>query len=227
MVMQMFTEWKIIDKKDETPLTKTIRFESKIPVQFKPGQYFLIHDLVEGIQDCRAYSISSSPTRTYFEITVKRVANPFFSKHLHEAPNGHVVESEGPMGDFFFEDRMTDIVLIGAGSGMAPLHAIIQYVHDKKLNTQITMICSDKTKDQLIFYEELKKLGELGKIKLVATLTQEENKSRITLEHLKSAVSDFTKPTFFICGPPLMVEGTISMLKQCGASQTQIRSEKY
>ena len=89
-------EWRLLSVKQETENTKTLRFSPEKKIEFKAGQFFLFHDLVDDIQDCRAYSASSSPTEKAIDITVKLVPKPHFSRHLHNLPKNYAIEVEGP-----------------------------------------------------------------------------------------------------------------------------------
>lgn len=222
-------EWTLLETRNETRTTKTLRFKPKTKIDFKPGQYFVFHDLVDYIEDCRAYSASSSPTQDYVEITVRLTNTPHFSKHLHELPKGHTIEVKGPYGDFTPRGIPKEIVLIGAGSGIAPLRSIMLFVLDSKLPTKTSMICSAKTSDSLIFRDELTKLAQDSKIHLFVTLTQEkgEYEGRISTELIKKAVTNLNIPEFFICGPPLMVTHIISLLAELGVDKKKIHSERF
>ena len=125
-------EWTVIGKMQETPGVVTIRFKPSKKVSFRPGQYFIFYDMVDYLEDCRAYSASSSPSHDYVDITVKLVQNPHFSKHLQNLPVGYAIEVRGPHGSFCFDDSAKDVVLIGAGSGIAPLRSILQYTAEKE-----------------------------------------------------------------------------------------------
>lgn len=221
-------EWIVTDKKTETPGTKTIRFKPNKPINFKPGQYFVFHDLVDWLEDCRAYSASSSPLRDYIEITVKLVPNPHFSKHLHELRTNQPIEVRGPYGQFYFEEAK-DIVLIGAGSGIAPLRAIIQYIQDKQLSTNVTLIYSAKTSQLVIYKKELEDLEKQGKLHLYITLTQEKGQytGRISHDLIKQVIPGVAKPEFFICGPPKMVKKTEEILEQIGVPKKHIKKEAF
>ena len=187
----------------------------------------MLQDEIDNVQECRSYSASSSPTQEHIEVTVKLVPQPVFSKHLQDMPIGHVLESQGPFGDFFFAETMSNVVLIGAGSGIAPLRSIVDYIVDKKIEIPVTVIVSDKTKELLLFQEEFESLQTAGRIRLYKTLTSSPDQGRINSALLASAIPDFTKPVFFICGPPPMVDTTVQLLKDLGAHESQIKVERF
>ena len=222
-------EWTLLESRKETNTTKTLLFKPKTKIDFEPGQYFVFHDLVDGIEDCRAYSASSPPTQEHIEITVRLTNTPHFSKHLQELPKGYMIEVKGPYGDFALRGTPEEIVLISAGSGIVPLPSIMRYVLASALPTKIILLYSAKTSESIIFRNELNKLAQESKIQLLVTLTQEKGayEGRINADLIKKAVNDVQKPEFFICGPPLMVKSMLALLAQLGINSKKVHSEGF
>src|SRR3989344_7161209 len=220
-------EWKVMDTITETDNTKTVRFLPTKNVHFLPGQYFVFHDTVNYLEDCRAYSSSSSPTQKLIDITVKLVKNPHFSKHLHSMPKGYNIEVKGPYGQFYFDGLAKEVVLIGAGSGMAPLRSIMRYTLDKNMPTKIVVVHSAKTSNDLIYREELQKLAKEEKIKLFVTLTKEKGpcSGRINADLLKHAISALRNPAFYICGPQPMITSVKNILAELKINEKEIHAE--
>ena len=79
---------KVIEVFDETPDTRTIRFEVESSFSFKPGQFVMVNAdvIVNGEKKFvkRAYSISSSPLqKCYIDLTVKTFETGLVSKRLY------------------------------------------------------------------------------------------------------------------------------------------------
>lgn len=222
-------DWTVVGKVNEAQGVVTIQFKPSKPINFKPGQYFIFYDVVNWLEDCRAYSISNSPSDENVEVTVKLVKNPHFSKHMQELPVGSSIEARGPYGDFFLEGNEKDVVLIGAGSGIAPLRSIMRALIESSSRKNITMVYSAKTKEQIIFRSELEDFALNGKIGLFVTLTQEtgEFSGRIDEGLLRKAVPNPANHKFFVCGPAGMVSSTRKILRDIGVNENQIRSEEF
>ncbi len=114
-----------------TELTANIRqLRFKLPrdmrLQFLAGQYL---DVILPDGKRRAFSIASSPSQTDFlELHVKHVEGGGFTGHVfHDMRRGELVRFEGPLGTFFVRlDSPRPIIMMGGGTGFAPLKAMIE-----------------------------------------------------------------------------------------------------
>lgn len=79
----------------------------------------------DGYQATRSYSLSSAPGERP-QITVERLDDGEVSPFLvDEFQVGESIEVRGPIGGYFIWDRSdSPVVLIGGGSGLAPLRSI-------------------------------------------------------------------------------------------------------
>jgi len=224
----------VVKKTQETPDTVTITFKGEQKVDFKPGQFYMFELMVEGKPVKRAYSISSSPARNeMLEITVKQMPFGKVSTQLCGINAGDEITADGPFGHFVFDpENMKEIVLIAAGSGIAPFRCFCQYITDKKLPTKVTLVYGNKTEEDIICRKDLEEFGRKIKgMKLVFTLSREEKKGfrhgRIDDALIKEIVSEKAGANFFICGPPEMVQGTKKLLEDNGIAKEKIKVEVY
>ncbi|HKA28361.1 MAG TPA: iron-sulfur cluster-binding domain-containing protein [Candidatus Binatia bacterium] len=201
----------------QTHDTKTLRFVlSEADRLFaRPGQFLVFQWKIDGELVPRSYSISSSPAQSaYVEITSKRVPNGHVSAFLNDrAAVGLVVEAKGPFGRFYFDEvRHKRIVLIAGGSGITPIMAMLRYIDDRCLVTPVTLIYCVRTRDDIIFEQELERLRRrLPTFRMVLVLSQPDAawngpRGRLSRELIASSVEEPQSSTFFLCGPsPFMV----------------------
>ena len=52
--------------------------------QYKAGQYITLRFEIEGKEERRSYSLSTSPIEPGFAVTVKKMEDGFISKHINE-----------------------------------------------------------------------------------------------------------------------------------------------
>ncbi|MHA1984751.1 MAG: FAD-binding oxidoreductase [Candidatus Hodarchaeales archaeon] len=237
----------------ETGDTKTLRIkvphlkEENKPFRFKPGQFVMVRPEINGKIVPRAYSISSSPTRSvdddgYFDLTVRQTKKPTVSKWLNERKIGDEIPFRGPYGQFFWDEEDTDaeeIFMLGAGSGITPLKSILEYIHDKKMNNKITLIYSCRYENEIISRKELENLIEnTSNAKLLLTLTREKEDSawlgyrgRINKELIQQELNnsnfDLYKSKFYMCGTPSFVEFMTNILLELDIDRTHILHEKW
>src|SRR5258708_35251804 len=129
---------RIADAWMETHNVRTLRFDFRDePIQFDPGQFLVVADHFRGHAKPvrRAYSIASCPLQTDFaDLTIKREAPGLMSARLTEVPVGYEVDVTGPNGKYLYTpDKGRRVLLLGAGSGITPLHSIARFVLESGL----------------------------------------------------------------------------------------------
>lgn len=225
---------KLVAIKEETADTKTLTFESLQRPAYKPGQFFMIEFLRPEKLPKRSYSCASSPERKgTLDFTVKQMPEGWISKLLNEAPVGEEFMLDGPWGHFVFDpEKMQEIVMLGAGSGVAPFRCFCQYMIDKRLATKATLIYTNKTEQDIICRSDLDFYAkQLPNLKLVYGLTREQKDgfmcNRIDQACMDWVIAQNPDAFFFICGPPAMVADTEKLLLENNIPKERIKTEKY
>ena len=220
--------------KKETRDAATLTLKSSKKMDFKPGQFLMIELQAPEKFPKRAYSISSSPTKNEtLQITVKEMPDGYVSKALNNAKKGDEALVDGPFGHFIFDpEKMGEIVLLAAGSGIAPFRCFMQYIVDKKLSTKVFFVYGCRTEEDLIFREELRGYAKkIPNCSLVFTLSREEKEGyrhgRIDESLLGEIVAKHPKAFYFICGPPAMVSSVKEILGNKGIEKERVKIEVY
>ncbi|RLC47999.1 MAG: dihydroorotate dehydrogenase electron transfer subunit [Candidatus Cloacimonadota bacterium] len=137
---------------------KNIRKESKSVKTFtfsynlnaKPGQFIMLTDFECGE---KPFSISDC-TDNEFSITVKKIGE--FTTRLFQLKKGDVLSFRGPYGSSFsLSDK---VLLIGGGYAVPPLLFLSKML--KKYNADITIINGAKTKEDILFIENFKRITD-------------------------------------------------------------------
>jgi len=227
-------ESKIISIKDEALDTKTFRFEvpQGIEFEFKPGQFIMLN-FSDDPATVRSYSISSSPTKKgFFEITCNKVGK--FTARLFAAKEGDAIVAKGPAGHFVLDETDECIVLVSGGTGIAPFRCMAHYIMEKALPTKVFILFSARTRENLIYFDELNALEKAGpNFKAVWTLTRESPEGwngllgRFNPETISKAIGGLEGKVFYICGPNEMVAGLNELLAKAGVAQEKIRIERW
>ena len=190
----------------------------------------------DGYQAERSYSIASAPEDKRVAITVERLDDGEVSPYLvGELRAGDKLELRGPIGGYFVW-RATDsapVLLIGGGSGVVPLMAMLRHRAATKSQAAVRLLYSSRTLGDVIYRDELERLRGEG-VGVFHTLTREKPSGwvgytrRIDAAMLGEVVWPVSDaPVTFICGPTPFVEAAASLLVAAGYPAASIKTERF
>lgn len=230
----------------QTPRVKSFFMELSRPFAFIAGQHVDVRlTAPDGYQAQRSYSIASAPeTPGPIEIAIDRLDDGEVSPFFHDvAAVGDEIEVRGPFGGYFIwsadprDPRGREpIVLVGGGSGVAPLMSIIRHRAALQARTPMLLIFAARTWDDLIFREELLAMAaRRDGFELVIALSREparragDYSRRIDREMAAEALARLpAKPSLaFVCGSNAFVETAATSLIEASVPSEIIRTERY
>ena len=145
--------------REETPSAKTLVLDVPGWPGHAAGQHVDIRLTAEdGYQAQRSYSIASAPGSGELELTVELIDDGEVSPYLTEdALPGDGFELRGPIGGYFVWEpsRGGLLGLIGGGSGVAPLMAMLRARVAARNAVPVRMLCSWRTAEDVIYAREL------------------------------------------------------------------------
>jgi CDP-4-dehydro-6-deoxyglucose reductase, E3 len=108
--------------------------------RFEAGQYI---DVMLSAGRRRSFSIASPPhDARLLELHVRRVAGGEFSAPLFEAEkHSTLLNVEGPLGQFTYRPGDAPMLLVGGGTGLAPLLSILRHVIENGI-PRCTGVCA-------------------------------------------------------------------------------------
>ena len=222
------------------------------------GGHFVFHTDIDGKHFSRKYTPVSPINQkgsSDFVIKVYRNNEQFpeggkFTQWLESSVNvGDSIICEGPIGMFRYlgqgkcqlkKDLLkpkSNIFLCAGGSGITPMFSIAQSIVLSKDNVQVTLIFSNKTKDDILCEKEIADLLTKctgGNFKVFHTLTRHDEAKhgkwdgltgRITTEMLKSCGLPEPSDGFWIgtCGPKGFGDSITGPLAELG----YVKGENY
>lgn len=180
----------------------------------RAGQFVQVSVEIDGVRHTRCYSPASPEgSGRELEITIKRHPDGLVSNFLagHARP-GMVIGLSQADGDFHLPDSRPDsILLIGAGSGITPLMAILRTLCAEGHAGQIALIQYALDPDRTIYRQELDRLAvENPNFKLTRSYTRApgagELDGHFSPAHLPQAEPSFADAETFACGPPALLD---------------------
>ena len=215
----------------ETPRVRTLVLDAEGWPGHRPGQHLDVRLTAEGgYQAERSYSIASTPGQP-LEITVERLDDGEVSPYLvDEAREGDGFEVRGPIGGYFvWEDDGRPVLLVGGGSGVVPLMAMIRSSPGK---TPMRLLYSSRTYEDVIYRTELEKPP--AQVEVFYTLTREQPPGwtgysrRIDDDLLREVAWPATEqPHVFICGSTRFVDAAADGLVRLGYDPRSVRTERF
>lgn len=193
---------RVVAVRRETADTKT--FELTTPRSWpghRAGQYVPIEVEIDGVRLRRCYSISSGasePGRQRIAITVKRVPDGRVSTWLHaNVETGDVVRLGLPAGDFVVGAPPRKLLLIGAGSGITPIAAIVRDLVAREEIRDVVVIEAARSDADAIFATSLAQLADA-----TVGLRVVSHRGPLTADVIRPHVAD---REVYVCGPaPVM-----------------------
>lgn len=236
----------LVKSKEEAKDTKSFYFEPEKPISWLPGQFFYITLPKLEVSDPRGptrhFTNSLSPTEgNIIRVTTRIRDDSGFKQSLSRLKVGAEIEAGGPSGTFILDENEPGIhVLIAGGIGITPFRTFIKYTIDKKLtDTSLYLIYSNSTPEEITFRKELENWDkEYKNINVTMTVSRpEESKEkwtgltgRIDEKMLKFLIAERKLPpktTFWLAGPPPMVEAVEKSLGSLNITSDRVRSEKF
>jgi ferredoxin-NADP reductase len=213
--------------KQETPRVKSFRLELPMWMPHLPGQHYDVRlTAPDGYRAQRSYSVASSPLdEGEIELTIDLLDQGEVSPYFHEVVvEGDEVEVRGPFASYFVWRGEAPVLLLGGGSGVVPLMAILRHRRRTMPDLPMRLVYSVRSAEHVIYADEL------GDDALV-TFTREPppdwngHVGRIDAELIDSAGVD--SGTAFICGTNSFVEAMSNLLLEAGFEPRQIRTERF
>jgi ferredoxin-NADP reductase len=222
----------------ETQRVKSLTLELPAWRGHRAGQHVDIRLTAEdGYQTVRSYSIASPPEEPRVVVTIERLDDGEVSPYLvDEVRPGDPLEVRGPIGGYFVWEVSEGgpLFLVGGGSGIVPLMAMIRHRLASGSDVPMTLLYSVRSPEDVIYREELEGLAPQGGIQVLFTYTRSQPAGwmgyhrRIDDSLLAEvAPSPGMRPLIYICGPTALVESAASGMVALGHEPARIRTERF
>ena len=230
---------EVVETHPEAPHAKSIILDVPGWKGHKAGQHVDVRLTAEdGYQAQRSYSIASAPEDGRLALVVERLEDGEVSPYLtDELRVGDKLELRGPIGGWFtWEAREGGpLLLVGAGSGIAPLMAMIRHRAAARSDVPTRLLYSSRSREDTIYVEELDHLAaEDAALEVFHTLTRSQPPGwrgyarRIDREMLEEvAPSPQERPLAFVCGPTPLVETVATVLVELGHDPARVKTERF
>lgn len=223
----------VLALRDETPHAKTIRLRLDAPTGHRAGQHFVVRlTAPDGYTASRSYSVASAPDGgDELDLTVERLEEGEVSTFLHDVLEvGDELEVRGPIGGYFVWDATTPALLVGGGSGLVPLMAMLRTARavagEPAPDTLVHLVVSVRTPDDLYYADELRGRPDSTVVYSRRTPTAWPRPAgRLTADDLRPHLRD--DQTIFVCGSAPFTNGVGDLLVELGVAAGRARFERF
>ncbi len=227
---------RVVGLHEETARARTFRLEVPQGESHVPGQHYVVRVTADdGSSASRSYSIASAPepghrtgTPTVVDLTVERIMDGAVSPYLHdEVRVGDEVEVRGPFGGWFIWRGDSPVLLVGGGSGVAPLMSMQRHWRLTGRRAPLQLVVSVREPADLFYAPEYgpettvayTRRAPAGHRRPVGRL------DAATLAPLVALVGEGA--TAYVCGSAGFAEAASQLLVEVGMAPGMIRVERF
>ncbi len=215
-----------------------MRLKLKLPaterLQFLAGQYV---DIILRDGRRRGFSLANAPHDDEFlELHVRHVPGGRFTDHVfNEMKERTILRFEGPLGAFFLrEDNDRPVILMGGGTGFAPLKSIVEhalYVEDPR---QFTIYWGVRSRCDL-YLDALarswaRKHSKIGYVPVLSEPRAEDNwegRTGFVHEAVCADHSDLAGYDVYMSGPPAMINAAREAFTAQGLPEARLYYDSF
>ncbi len=226
------TAVRIVDKYQMNGQILRLRLECLEAFEHKAGQFINLHR-PDGLT--RSYSIATSLPDNMLEFHIEYLPNGKMSTWIHdELQEGDLLEIDGPHGDCYYspDDQEQSLLLIGTGSGLAPLVGILHDALAQGHRGHIHLFHGVTDASRLYMVDELCQLaGAHDNVFYTRCISGDVVPDDCYAGFANvAALEQYTSLTgwrLFLCGHPDMVKDSRKKAFLAGASLKEIFSDPF
>jgi ferredoxin-NADP reductase len=230
---------RVLAVRDETARARTFRLALPEPRPHLAGQYYVVRlTAPDGYTASRDYSVASAPDdsvdgssagapyRGEIELTVERLEDGEVSVFLHDVViPGDELEVRGPIGGFFAWDASGAALLVGGGSGVVPLMAMLRHARRLGREDLVRLVVSARSPEDLYYADELPGPETTVIYTRQAPLGAGRAAGRLALADVAPLVRG--GETAYVCGSPGFADAATAVLIEAGVPVESIRVERF
>ena len=219
---------RIVGIRTETTRAKTFRLTLARPSLHLAGQHYVVRlTAPDGYSASRSYSVASAPDGSdTIELTVERLDDGEVSSYLHdEAAVGDDLEVRGPIGGWFVWRGDSPATLVGGGSGIVPLMAMLRMARRNGRSDLLRLVVSVRSPADLFYGAELP--GPETTIVYSREIPPGWSRpaARLALADVTAAL--LPDATGYVCGSAGFANAASELLVDAGLPAERIRVERF
>lgn len=207
-----------------------IRIKPKKNIEYQAGQYLNLYR-PDGL--FRPYSLASLPSDEVCEFHIRVLPDGEFGTWIKSVAEGQTIKMGPASGDCVLPESIPEsrLILIGTGTGMAPLYGLLRSALEKGYKGQINLYHGSRYRDGLYLDTKLRTMSEqyenLDYIPCLSGESMEGFEHGRVNEVALALEKDFKDSTIFLCGHPEMIRVMKKAAFLNGASLQKMKSDAF
>jgi ferredoxin-NADP reductase len=213
---------------DETPRARTLRLALPEPRRHLAGQHYVLRlTAPDGYTASRSYSVASAPDDTgEIELTIEKLVDGEVSEFVHDVVlPGDELEVRGPIGGFFAWAGDSPALLVGGGSGVVPLMAMLRLARRTGRADLVRMVVSVRSPEDLYYAAELPGPQTTVVYTLFAPPGAPRPPGRLAVADVAALVRGGEDA--YVCGSAGFAEAATTVLLAAGVPVERIKVERF
>jgi len=215
-------------------------FSKPAGFSFLAGQYvewMLPHGQTDMRGTRRYFTIASSPTESVVRLALKVMPagqkGSTYKSRLLDMDHGEVVIVSQLAGDFVLPKHTdTSLGFIAGGIGITPFSSHLSWMQASGKQYDTHLYYCANTVGELAYHDEFTSMGTTMPLLTIPVIFKEEvnppnERGFVTSEMLARRTPDFAERTWYISGPPGMVNAYETLLQESGVPRKQIKTDFF
>ncbi len=203
-------------------------------LQFLAGQYieFLLKDGKR-----RAFSIANAPHNDEFiELHIRHVPDGHFGDYVFDGMKPKtLLRLQGPLGSYYLrEDSERPIIMMGGGTGYAPLKGMLEHAFHIGMQRPIHLYCGVRSRRDLYMHEQCSQwAAQHDNLTYTPVLSEPlpgddwQGATGYVHEKVIEDHPDLSHNDVYMSGPPPMIKAGMDLFYAHGLPQNQIFSDSF
>lgn len=230
-------------KRNITPRSIELTYESNDLIPYIPGQFFSVEFPVGEDVRARSYSIVNQSrditSNKEFVFVITLVESGVASEYFSAAEPGSEVSISGPFGNLILPKSVPErFILIATGAGIAPYRSMIPQIEQRIIQApelKVEVLMGARNKAELMYADEFLELADHYEgFNFSAYYSREKTEKLTAFEHLGYVIDHYDRlkaapqrDLVYLCGHPQMIDDSVAYFEQLGFSPSNLKREKY
>ncbi|HEU4655623.1 MAG TPA: 2Fe-2S iron-sulfur cluster-binding protein [Steroidobacteraceae bacterium] len=208
-----------------------LRLPANETFHFAAGQYL---DVLLSGHRRRSFSIANPPhDAALLELHIRRVANGEFTQSLFgDVPKTSLLRIEGPLGQFWFrEESVRPAILIGGGTGYAPLKAMLRHLLERGDQRPLRLFWGARSRIDLyehdLVLEWCRRFRNLQYTPVLSAAQEAGFETGLVHEAALRQYPNLQGVDVYASGPPQMIEAIRSEFPAHGLVESQLFFDSF